>query len=508
MTQQSETSAPAPPIGHDQWVAQVEGRRYKQSGLWGAVTSGWAAIPLNVRYGLVVALMALAPWLTSLRPVLDLLGVIDNAFVVRILASFLVAAMLAIGLNVVVGFAGLLDLGYVAFYGIAGYTYAYLASDFVTLGGALPGGIHLPTVISLPLIVAFTALIGWLIGSVSIRLAGDYLAIVTLGFGQVFVQLLLTATRVQLPGMARPVDLTRGPNGINELDNLSFFGFTFSTTLHYYYLFLFLLIGVYITVDHLNRSRLGRAWRAMRDDDLAAEVMGMPTQRLKLMAFAIGAAIAALAGVVDAAWQGNVVPVPRYSIAALINLYGMVVLGGLGSLPGVVLGAFTFTILPEVLRNIAVASLLFYGAGLIGLWFWLRSWRRFGVIVGGTILAGMLLKAAVLLLWPGFQQGAPPIGSWFNALVQRWLVIPASYTVIGNGAIVAALVGLLAVLIFPSRWQAILLGSTIYLFTFAWETRLASEPAATRLLIVGATLVILMVVRPQGLLGKREMKIV
>jgi branched-chain amino acid transport system permease protein len=497
---------PKPRIGVDEWVAQVESRQRK--GFGDQLAHRWNAIPLPVRYGLFTVTMLLMPWITSLPPVLDLLGVTDNAFVVRTLAVFLIAAMLAIGLNVVVGYAGLLDLGYVAFYGVAGYTYAYLSSDFVTLGGILPGGIHLPTLVSLPLIVILTACVGWFIGSVSIRLLGDYLAIVTLGFGQVFVQLLLTATRVQLPGMARPVDLTRGPNGINELDRLSFFGFTFTSTLHYYYLFLLLLILLYVAVDRLNRSRLGRAWRAMREDELAAEVMGMPTRQLKLLAFAIGAAIAGLVGVVDAAWQGNVVPNPRYSIVTLINLYGMVVLGGIGSLPGVVLGAFLFTILPEVLRNVQIAGLLFYAAGLIGLYQWLRPWPRFLAVVGGSVIGGLVFKGLVLLLWPGWQSGAPAVGSWLNSLVQGWLLIPAEFTLAGNLAIGGALLLLLLTLLWPSRWRPPLIGVMIYLFAFAWETRLASEPAATRILIVGATLVVLMIVRPQGLLGKPEVRVV
>jgi branched-chain amino acid transport system permease protein len=505
---ESESAVQSPRIGTDEWVSQVEMRRRRRSGLFGALAYGWMAIPLNARYALAILLIAGLPWLTGLPLVLDFLGVTDNAFIVRTIAGFLISAMLAIGLNVVVGYAGLLDLGYVAFYGVAGYTYAYVSSNFVTLGGALPNGIHAPTLVSLPLIIVFTAFVGWLIGSISIRLAGDYLAIVTLGFGQVFLQLLLTATRVQLPGMARPVDLTRGPNGINNLDDLSVFGFTFSTTLHYYYLFLVLLILLFTAVDHLNRSRLGRAWRSMREDELAAEVMGMPTRRLKLLAFAVGAAIAALAGVVEAAWQGSVVPNPRYSIATLISLYGMVVLGGIGSLPGVVLGAFIFTILPEVLRSIQFAGLLFYCAGLLGLLFWLRPLPRFLAIVGGAILGGLLLKLAAMLLWPGFQAGAPPSGSWLNALAQRWLLIPADFLLAGNIATIAALLGLLLALLLQSCWRWLVLSVTIYLFAFAWETRLAAEPAATRILIVGATLVVLMIVRPQGLLGKTEVKVV
>src|SRR5688572_1678708 len=129
-------------IGVDEWVAQAEHRRQRRKGFWGALADAWDAIPVRGRYAAVIVLILALPWLTSLTPVLKVLGVTDNAFVVRTVAGFLVAALLAIGLNVVVGYAGLLDLGYVAFYGVAGYTYAYLSSDFVTLGGALPTGIH------------------------------------------------------------------------------------------------------------------------------------------------------------------------------------------------------------------------------------------------------------------------------------------------------------------------------------------------------------------------------
>ncbi|MBI1878605.1 MAG: hypothetical protein HYR94_10330, partial [Chloroflexi bacterium] len=132
-----------------------------------------------------------------------------------------------------------------------------------------------------------------------------------------------------------------------------------------------------------------------------AEVMGMPTRRLKLIAFAIGAGIAALVGTVHAAWQGNVVP-NRYDVFALIELYAMIVLGGLGSLPGVVIGAFIFTTLPEVLRNVELAGFLFYLGGLAGLIGWLKSSRLLIMVLGGTILGGLLLKLGVNLLWPGF----------------------------------------------------------------------------------------------------------
>ena len=497
-----------PRIGTDEWVAQAESRKRERSGFWGGVANRWERLPLLWRYGLVILLLVALPLLSGTNMFLELIGSSNNDFILRTGARFLVFAMLAIGLNVVVGYAGLLDLGYVAFYGLAGYLYAYTSSDFVTAFGS--NGLHLPSLVSVPLIILVTALVGALVGSVSLRLSGDYLAIVTLGFGLVFVQLALTLTRVTLPWSDRPVDLTRGPNGINRLDDISIFGFRFDSTLQYYYLFLVLLTLVYLAVHNLNASRIGRAWRAVREDELAAETMGTPTGRLKVLAFVVGAGIAALAGSVEAAWLANVVPVPRYSALTLINLYAMVVLGGIGSLPGVVLGAFIFTVLPEVLRSITLASFFFYGLGLLGVWAVLKSWRRFALVLGGTVAGGLLLKFVLSFVWPGLNSSPLQTGSWLNRLVQGWLVLPADTQTVGNIVTIGAIFVLLAAVLLKHRPRLfdVLLGLTLYLFAFSWETRLAVEPAATRILIVGVSLVVLMIVRPQGLLGKAEVKVV
>jgi branched-chain amino acid transport system permease protein len=489
-------------IGADEWVAQVEQRRRQRTGMWGAIANRWEAIPLVGRVGLVALLLILAPILTNTQPVLALLGISSNDFIIRVGATFLAFGILAIGLNVVVGYAGLLDLGYVAFFGLAGYAYAYLSSDFIS------GGVHVPSIISLPLIIAFTALVGWFLGSLSIRLYGDYLAIVTLGFGLLFVQLTTTLTRVEFFWLDHPVDLTRGPNGINNLDRINLFGYEFRSSIEYYYLFLALLGLVVLIVYHLNQSRLGRAWRAMREDELAAEVMGMPTRRLKLMAFAIGAAIAALTGAVFVAWQGNVVPT-RYGVLALINLYAMIVLGGLGSLPGVIIGAFVFTVLPEVLRSVELASSLFYAGMLIGLIWWLKSWLRLALVLGGAIAGALLLKLLVNLVWPWLDTGAAPAAGFFlNQWVQSLLVMPPDIVTIGNIAIGLATLTLLLTVSMRGSWRWVVLAVAIYLLAFAWETRLATEPAVTRILVVGISLVILMVTRPQGLLGKLRVEIV
>lgn len=499
-----------PHVGSDQWVAQVAGRQRQRQGLGGAIAALWGAVPPAVRQLTILLLAVLFPLLSSSDSFLALFDIGSNDFLLRTGVRFLTFAILAIGLTVVVGYAGLLDLGYIAFMGIAGYWYAYLSSEFVQIPGLIPYGLAIPSLISLPFIMLLVAAVGYGIGAVSMRLSGDYLAIVTLGFGQVFLQLALTMTRVRLPWREQPVDFTRGPNGINNLDNLTFFGYEIASLTQYYYLFLVLLIVVYITVTHLNQSRIGRAWRAIREDELAAEVMGIPTRRLKLLAFAIGAAIAALAGATDAAFQGNVVPNPRYSALTLINLYAMVVLGGLGSLPGAVIGAFIFTVLPEALRSITVAGYLFYMALILGLFTLIRPWPRLLVLLGGTILSGYLVKLAVNLLAPTLDSGYPDAGSLLNMIVQGWLVIPPNFIVVGKVVTVVAVLALLGAVLLRERahWHNGLLGLAIYTLAFSWETTLVANPSATRILVVGLTLVILMIARPQGLLGKAEVKIV
>jgi branched-chain amino acid transport system permease protein len=494
-------------IGIDDWVAESGRRRRRHAGFWGVVTAVWESIPVPVRYGAALLLLLLVPPITAAQPILDTFGISDNTFVLRIMARFLTFALLALGLNVVVGFAGLLDLGYIAFFGIAGYLYAYLSSDFVQAAG--PNGIHLPSLVSIPLIIAFVAMVGWGLGFVSLRLVGDYLAIVTLAFGQVFVQLALTATRVQFFWRDRPVDLTRGPNGISNLDDIAIFGFRFETATQYYYLFVVLLVLVYLVVHRLNQSRIGRGWRAMREDELAAEVMGIPTRGLKLLAFSTGAGIAALAGAVDAAWQGNVVPDPRYNILALINLYAMVVLGGIGSLPGAVIGALIFTVLPEILRNVQAASVLFYAGLVIGVYALTRSPRNFVAILGGTVLVALLLKLVVTTILPEFPAiaGADNPAA-INMWIRRALLIPANFRVAGNVATLLAAPIILWMLYARASLRPVLMGLALYVLAFSWETRLSAEPSATRILIVGITLVALMIARPQGLLGKPEVRVV
>ena len=259
---------------------------------WGRVSNDKRA--LFVGYVLLFVALAFLPFLLSLTV---------GRMWVRILDFALIYAMLALGLNIVVGFAGLLDLGYIAFYAVGAYTWALLASPQF--------GLHLPFWIVLPIGAAVAALFGLLLGAPTLRLRGDYLAIVTLGFGEII--------RIFLNNLDHPVNVTNGPIGINKIDPISIggadftrahevFGITFSGVHIYYYVLLALLFLTVVVCVRLERSRIGRAWVAIREDELAAQAMGINTRNIKLLAFALGASFGGVAGGLFASLQGFVSP--------------------------------------------------------------------------------------------------------------------------------------------------------------------------------------------------------
>ncbi len=265
---------------------------------------------------------------------------------VRILDFALLYVMLALGLNIVVGFAGLLDLGYVAFYAVGAYVYAILASPHFD--------VHLPFWTLLPLGAFIACIFGVLLGAPTLRLRGDYLAIVTLGFGEII--------RIFLNNLNAPVNITNGPQGINLIDpvrvagvdltkQLDLFGVAFSGAHIHYYLFLALTLLIIFVAMRLQSSRIGRAWVAIREDEVAASAMGINTRNVKLLAFAMGAAFGGVGGGLFAAFQGFVSP-ESFTLMESIMILCMVVLGGMGHIPGVILGALLLTILPELLRYI------------------------------------------------------------------------------------------------------------------------------------------------------------
>ncbi|HUK56081.1 MAG TPA: branched-chain amino acid ABC transporter permease [Nitrospiria bacterium] len=266
---------------------------------------------------------------------------LDNYFI-DVLTSAGIYVVLALGLNIVVGMAGLLDLGYIAFYAIGAYSYALLSTRLgISFWFALPlGGLA-------------SAVFGVVLGVVTLRLRGDYLAIVTLGFVQIVHLVLNNWDRV-----------TNGPNGILNVGRPALGWFVFSRPVHFYYLILAIVLLTIAAVDRLNRSRIGRAWIAIREDEVAAQAMGVDTTRLKILAFALGAAWAGVAGVFFAAKFAFVSP-ESFTFFESVIVLSMVVLGGMGSVPGVILGALIVVILPEVLREFASYRMLIFGAGLV-----------------------------------------------------------------------------------------------------------------------------------------------
>ncbi len=475
-------------IGTDQWVEQYEQRVNRSKGIQGFIQETSKRLPV---WGWLIVLVVFG----SLLPV-----VTSNTFAIRIAGNIALMGILALGLNVVVGYAGMLDLGFIAFYGIGAYTYAYLSSDFT--------GVHLPTWASLMLIVVLSALFGLLLGSPSLRLIGDYLAIVTLGFGQMFVQLTTSLTRVNLPGREKPVDLTGGPNGIVNLDPLSIFGLKATTVVHYYLILLVVLALAILVIYHLYKSRVGRAWRALREDELAAQAMGMPTRRLKLQAFAVGAAFAGFSGALFAAWQGSVFP-GNFDTTLLITIYAIIVLGGLGSLPGVVLGAVVMIAVPDILRNAPLAGTLFYLGVIITLFAVIKPrWQAVGLI-GAVLILGFVLKTILVSANPGAFTTIKPVGALISDTIRSWLPIPTDATTVGNYAFALLIIMVLAVSrIRHHLWRLVALVPTLYVLLFVWETRLSAEPSVTRLLFVGVLLIVLMIYRPNGLLGQRRVEIV
>ena len=265
-----------------------------------------------------------------------------NNYGVDVLTLAGIYIVLALGLNIVVGMAGLLDLGYVSFYAIGAYTYALLSTQLgVSFWIALPlGGLT-------------AAAFGIVLGVITLRLRGDYLAIVTLGFIQIVHLVLNNWDRV-----------TNGPNGILNIGRPALGPFVFSQPIHFYYLILTIAGLTILAVNRLSRSRIGRAWIAIREDEVAAQAMGVDTTRLKILAFALGAFWAGLAGVFFAGKFAFVSP-ESFTFFESVIVLSMVVLGGMGSIPGVVLGALIVVILPEVLREFASYRMLIFGAALV-----------------------------------------------------------------------------------------------------------------------------------------------
>jgi branched-chain amino acid transport system permease protein len=473
----AQPPASGPQVGADEWDArQARRREYLPSWLGAGQRQlervGWW--PRLAVAGLAAAALPLAG-----------LG----GFQLQVGIDALVLALLAVGLNVVVGWAGLLDLGYVAFFGFGAYGFALLSSGQLR--------IHLWAVASLPIILAAAAILGLLVGLPSRRLIGDYLAIVTLFFGEAFVEFTNNVASGKLGG----------PNGIIGIDPVRAFGLQLTTNTGYYYLLVIVLVASIAVLQLLDTSRTGRAWRAVREDPLAAASMTIPVNRVKLMAFSFGAMIAALAGAIFASQQISVFP-PDFDTPFLILIYAGLILGGVGSIAGAVTGAVVVTVIYDgLLRSPADSAYLFYGLILLTLVVKLRPWRKLAAVLAATTALGFAAHAIAGAISASAVAGGPQSGGWIASVLRDWVIVPASPQVPGNYGFVVLVCLLIALVQVKGRWRSVLLVPAVYLASFVWETRLVAAPSVTRQLLIGAILIVMMNARPQGLLGVRRVEV-
>jgi branched-chain amino acid transport system permease protein len=467
-----EPKPDGPAIGQDEWVARHGERRAGRAGWIGQAEERLRMAPWYAWLILFVAAFSALPLVS------------DSGYVRRVAFDTALYMLLALGLNVVVGWGGLLDLGYVAFYGVGAYAYAMLDSEQL--------GVHLPTLIAIPLVVVIGAVVGFLVGLPSRRLVGDYLAIVTLFFLQIFLTLATNGNSIL------GHDFTGGANGILNVDPLHLFGTDLAVqhegifAVSYLYVAVIVFAVVYTALHFVNHSRTGRAWRSLREDPLAAEAMGMPVNLLKLTAFSFGAGVAALTGTLFASLNASVFPL-TFSFPLLITVYTMVILGGQGSQAGVVIGAVVVSVLLELLRDPGNARLIFYIFGLLAI----------------GLAFGFIAHAVADAIDHSWVSGTEQNPSSTADLLTHWVIVPTTQagwikpvTYIGLVAVVLVLTLLHGLV------RDVLLVPTIYLAAFVWENILLPQPDVTRYIVLGAMLIALMIIRPNGLLGERRVEIV
>jgi ABC-type branched-subunit amino acid transport system permease subunit len=256
----------------------------------------------------------------------------------------------------------------------------------------------------------------------------------------------------------------------------------------------------------LDNSRTGRAWRAVRDDPLAAASMTIPVNRVKLMAFMFGAMVAALAGTIFAAQQISVFPTD-FDTPILILIYAGLILGGAGSIAGAATGALVLMVIYDgLLRSPTDSGFLFYGLILLTLVVRLRPWRRLAVVLAATVALGFAAHAVAGAISARAVAGGPASTGWLGDALRDWVIVPANAQVAGNWGYVLLICLLVALVQVSRRWRTILLPPVICLASFVWETKLVTEPAITRQLMIGAILIVMMNARPQGLLGARRVE--
>lgn len=475
------------PIGVDEWVARSGDKREQQRGLRGL------AAQVGERVG----------W----WPRLALLGVVGllfgllgfNVNIQTVGFNSVLYAMLALGLNIPLGWAGLLDLGYVAFFGFGAYGYALLSSHAFGDLAASSGGVHLTVIATIPIVLVGAGIVGVLIGLVALRLEGDYLAIVTLFVGTAFVEVVNNVD----PGVFG------GNNGLFGLDRFHAFGGTIGSVRGYYFVALIMLLVLMAVLHLLDTSRTGRAWRALREDPLAAQVMTIPINGLKVMAFSFGAIVAALAGTVFAAEQGAVFA-PDFQASVLIIIYACLVLGGVGGIAGAVLGGITVTVAQAMLSSPTDSAYLFYGLILITIVARVRPWRALAVLLAAIAGFGVAVHAIVGAISHAAVGGLPGSTGWIGLVMRHYVIVPSGDASIlyGKIAFLVLICALVAVVRLTGIRRLVAVVPTVYVAACCWETLLISNSGTTAVVMLGAILVVMMAARPEGLLGTRRVEVI
>jgi branched-chain amino acid transport system permease protein len=478
--------SPAPPprgqIGVDQWVAQSGERR--------DVGTGWRARAwrVNERIGWwpKLATAVLAGYAFSLLT--------ENANFLNVGFNALLYAIFAMGLNIAVGWAGLLDLGFIAFVGFGSYGYAVLSSTATGSGGL--GGTHLAALESIPIVMVCAGVVGVIIGLIALRLEGDYLAIVTLFVGQAFMIAVNNIDSQTLGGV----------NGIFGIDSLHGLGGDVTSPNDYYVVALIVAALVAAVLHLLHTSRTGRAWRALKDDPLAAQAMTMPINKLKVMAYSFSAMVGALGGALFAAQNTSVFPT-NFTANILILIYACLVLGGVGSIAGAITGGVVVTVMEQMLSSPKDSAYLFYGIVLIALIWKVRPWRYLGAVLAAIVGFGFAAHGIVGAISSTATAGNSGSGGWIGSAVKNWVIVPSNASSYGNILFVVVICMVVAIVQLRGWRRLALVVPTVYLGACCWESRLSVNPSITTQIMIGAILIVTMAARPNGLLGKRQVEV-
>jgi ABC-type branched-subunit amino acid transport system permease subunit len=472
-----------PQIGIDEWVARSGPRRDRGTGLrrvlgeLDARVGWWQRLALATAAGVAFGLLT------------------GNVNLLTIGFTCLLYAILSLGLNVAAGWSGLLDLGYIAFVGFGAYGYAIFSSSALGSGGT--GGAHWAAFASIPVVVIAGGAVGVIIGLIALRLEGDYLAIVTLFVGQAFVEVVNNVDPGTLGGV----------NGIFSIDPLHGLGGNVSTPRGYYLVALIVIVGLAGILHLLDTSRTGRAWRALRDDPLAASAMTIPVNKLKVMAFSFSAAIGALGGALFAAQQSSVFPT-NFTENILILIYACLVLGGAGSIAGAIAGGIVVWALEQMLGSPLDAGYLFYGLILLTLCLKIRPWWKLLAVLAGIVVFGFAAHAIVGAISSTATAGHPGSSGWIGSAVTNWVIVPRDATGYGNVLFILVIGLILALIRLQGTARLVLVVPTVYLAACCWESRLIVNPAITTQIMLGVILIVTMAARPNGLLGSRRVEVV